>query len=373
MDEMRGHNEGSIYYRSDRRTKVAAVMIGQARHTMSCPHRDHRARDRDCPESQANLAALLALRDAGTLDPRRVRLGPFLQRWVNSLDLAPATIRQHEMIVRVHLAPALGHLTLADLAPSHIETYLARRDLDGQTLRHHRATLRRALTSALRDGIISRNQAALARPPKMGPKERTALDAGQVRRLIEGSRDEPLHALWVVGATCGLRLSEALGLAWSDVDLERSLLHVRYQLARVDGEWQRRRPKTAKSRRTIPLPAVTVETLRAHQERQEADRGDHPTPIDGLVFTTAAGQPIHGTNVLPPLRRTLRRLGLPVVTYHDLRHSTATVLFAAGVPLPVISDILGHSTIRVTADLYRHHVASLSRDAADRMNEAVGG
>jgi integrase len=92
----------------------------------------------------------------------------------------------------------------------------------------------------------------------------------------------------------------------------------------------------------------------------------------GMVFTTTKGQPIHGANLSKVLHAHLDRLGLPRVTCHDLRHSCATVLFSMGVPLPVISDMLGHSTIRVTADLYRHRVPQLSRDAADRMQEAIG-
>jgi integrase len=137
-------------------------------------------------------------------------------------------------------------------------------------------------------------------------------------------------------------------------------IRVHATLHRIDGEWQRRDTKTEKSRRTIPLPAVTVEALRPL-------RRPH-----GLVFTTERGFPIHGSNLPKELHKATDRLGLPRVTIHDLRHSAATVLYAAGTPLPVIADILGHSTIRVTADLYRHRVPELSREAAEAMQRAVG-
>lgn len=388
MDAMRGHDQGTIYFRGDRKAKVAAVRIAGSRHTIMCPHRNHKRNDRDCRESQAALARLIALRDAGTRDPRRVRLGPFLERWLDVLTTAPATRRQHERNVRVHINPVLGHLTLADLDHTYVDRMLdeltnARNGepLDGQTKRHVRATLRVALNEAVRDGTVTRNAAALARPPKMGPKERVALDAGQVRRLIEGSRDDRYHALYVLCATVGLRLSEALGLAWSDVDFDGATLRVRHTLHRThpgdtdhdpEDPWVLRPPKTAKSRRTVPLTPVALAALRTHRERQDEERGNYPRPIDSLVFLTPTGLRIHGSNMSANLRRTLVRLGLPVVTCHDLRHSAATVMFAAGVPLPVIADILGHSTVRVTADLYRHHVEALSRDAADRMQGAVG-
>lgn len=383
MPMMRGHGEGTIVFRPGRTNPklgrlMAVVSAGARRPSAMCPHADHRTRDKDrpCPEVVGLLAHLKAVHAAGTDDPRRLRLGPYLERWVIRVaGLAPATIRQHEMIVRVHLTQApLARRSLHDLRPSDVEGYLARTDLDPQTRRHHRATLRRALADALRDGLVSRNVAALAKPPLLPRRERPVLDLAQVGRLIDSTRGDRLHALWVLGATCGLREAEALGLAWSDVDLETGILHVRYTLhydPHAPDRWQRRPPKTAKSRRTINLPAETVRALRAHELIQADEIGDAPQPIDNLVFTTAEGMPIHGSNILPPLYLALRKAGLPRVTFHDLRHSAATVLYAAGVPLPVISDILGHSTIRVTNDLYRHRVPELSRDAAQRMDAAL--
>lgn len=215
----------------------------------------------------------------------------------------------------------------------------------------------------------------------MKPRERQFLDAGQVRILIEGTREHRLWPLWVLAVSTGLRSAECRGLVWSDIDFAAGSLTVRGTLQRThEGEadheegdpWARRPPKTAKSRRTIQLPAVTLAALQEQRERQTAERGERPAPIDDYVFRTVGGFPVDGSNVLPELYAELERLGLPRVTFHDLRHSAATVLFAAGVPLPVIADILGHSTVRVTADLYRHHIPALSKDAADRMQAAIG-
>lgn len=232
-----------------------------------------------------------------------------------------------------------------------------------------RGTLRRALQDAVRDGLLNRNVAALAEPPPMHKAERTYLTTAQVRHLIEGARDERLWPLWVVIVTTGLRVSEALGLAWSDVGPDS--VTVRHQLARQDGEWVRREPKTRRSRRSVALIPIAVEAMAEQRRRQDEERGEYPQPIDGLVFTTPTGAPIHATNLLPELRRTLAELGLPKVTVHDLRHSAASMMLTAGVPLPVIADVLGHSTMRVTADLYAHVGVELRRDAADRLAEAL--
>ncbi len=362
--EVRGHNEGTLFLRKRDRRWVAMVSMADGR------RRSASAATKS--EGVALLRDLLRQRDASLEDPRRLRLGTFLERWVNSVTgLSHATVRQHEMIVRRHLVPGLGQRLLSQLTPSDVDAYLEDLRLDPQTKRHHRATLRRALGDAYRDGLVIRNVAALSRPPKMQKAERTYLTAPQVRRIIEEARDEPYWPLWVLIATTGLRVSEALGLAWSDVDLTAQTITIRHQLARVNGEWQRTRPKTRKSRRTIPLTAEAMDALREQRARQDLALGDHPRPIEGLVFTTEAGHPIHSTNVLPSWYRTLARLGLPRVTTHDLRHSSASILLAAGVPLPVIADLLGHSTIRVTADLYAHVGQGLRREAADAMHEAL--
>lgn len=364
MPPMRGHGEGSLFQRRrDGRWVASVTMTDGRRRSASAASKT---------EGVALLRDLLRQRDQAVADPRRLRLGPFLTRWIASLtELAPATVRQHEMIVRRHLTPALGHRLLTSLTPSDIDAYLDRLELDPQTKRHHRATLRRALAMAVRDGLLSRNVAALSTPPRMQKAERTYLTTAEARRLIAEGKDERLWPLWVLIVTTGLRVSEALGLAWSDVDLPNATITVRRQLARIDGQWTRTEPKTRRSKRTIPLTPDAVEALTEQRRRQDAERGNNPRPIEALVFTTPTGAPIHSTNILPPWYALLRRLGLPRVTTHDLRHSAASMMLAAGVPLPVIADILGHSTMRVTADLYAHVGVELRREAADRLAEAL--
>ena len=364
MPTMRGHNEGSLFRRGRDGRWVATVTMPDGR------RRSASAASKG--EGVRALGELLRQRDQAVADPRRVRVGSYLQRWIASVTgLAPATMRQHEMIVRVHLVPALGRRLLTQLTPSDVDAYLEALELDPQTRRHHRSTLRRALADAVRDGLVSRNVAALSLPPRMTKAERTYLTADQVRLVIAGARDERWWPLWIVIVTTGLRVSEALGLAWSDVDLTEGTVTVRRQLSRQAGEWVRTQPKTRRSRRTIPLTPEALEAFAEQRRRQDADIAGHPRPIDGLVFTTPAGQPVHSTNVLPAWYATLRRLGLPRVTIHDLRHTSATLMLQAGVPLPVIAEILGHSTMRVTADLYAHVTPMLQRDAADRMHRAL--
>jgi integrase len=369
MRDVRGHNEGSIYPRADGRW-VAAISLGDGRRATR--YAKSRA------EAKVRLAELQRLKESQAVEGSRLTLSQFLVRWLDDVRprLAPATWKKHESICRVHLVPVVGHRRLSELSVHDVTRLVDERGplgvLDAQTRRHVRGTMRRALADALRQGHVTKNVAALAEPPSLPHRERSVLDALQVRALIDGTREDRLHALWVLLATTGLREAEALGLTWDDVDLDGQTASVRRTLQRHDGEWQLRPPKTARSRRTVYLPSLTVEALRSHRRDQQAALMAAGKPGQlGLVFVTERGRPIHGPNLSKVLYAHLDRLGLPRVTVHDLRHSAATVLYAEGVPLEAIADMLGHSTTRVTADLYRHRVERIQRDAADAMQRAI--
>lgn len=366
MTNVRARNEGSLFRRSRDGRWVATVLMPDGR-------RRSRSTESKAQGAKA-LAELIRQRDAAIpADPSLLRLGTYLEKWLDDVKprLAPATWRKHESIIRVHVVPGLGHRRLSELSVTDVRRWLGSGTMDGQTRRHLRATLRRALGDAIRDGLLLRNPAALAEPAPLDKAERRILSAEDVRLVTYEARDELYWPLWVVIANTGLRVSEALGLAWSDVDLQRREVRVRVQLARQDGTWVRRPLKTRKSKRTVPLTEDAIEALRVQRERQIV--AQDVRPIDGLVFTTPTGYPVHSSNILPDWYRTLSRLGLPKVTTHDLRHSAATIMFRQGVPIEAIADLLGHSTTRVTADLYRHRVPEVQRSAIDLLAKAIRG
>jgi integrase len=316
MTTVRGHNEGTLFYRTrDSRWAAKVSMPDGSRPSASHP---------DKAEAKRLLAELIRLRDVGARPAdHKMTVGQFLRRWLDGVKdgLAPATFRKHESIVRVHLEPVLGHVHLSDLRVDDIRGYLrgaVERGLDPQTSRHHRATLRRALADALRDGLVSRNVAALAESPKMPSRERPILTGPQARRLIAETSDDPMHALYVLVLTTGMREAEMLGLAWADVDLDAPSVQVINTLHRGPKGWELHDPKTAKSRRTIPLTPVAVAALRRHRIRQrEYQAKAGALGRDGLVFTSPTGRPLHGSNLLPAWYAQLERLGLPRVTIHD--------------------------------------------------------
>ncbi len=168
----------------------------------------------------------------------------------------------------------------------------------------------------------------------------------------------------------GLRLGESLGLRWSDINFEDGSLSVRIALQRVDGTLQLVEPKSASSRRTIALPQIALEALRAHRTRQLEERllAGEQWRESGLVFTTSDGKPLDARNVFRGFQRLLIRTGLPHLRLHDLRHACATLLIAQGVRPRVVMEILGHSQISLTMNTYGHVTHALQRDAAARVD-----
>jgi integrase len=191
--------------------------------------------------------------------------------------------------------------------------------------------------------------------------------------FLAAAEGDRLEALYRVALALGLRLGEALGLKWEYVDLDAGTLRVRYALQRIDGTLQLKEPKTEHSRRTLSLPASLVAALRAHRDRQAFERAAVGSEWreSGLVFTNTLGGPLEPSNVLKAFKRILVRAGLPEQRFHDLRHAAASLLLAQGVPVRVVMDILGHTQMATTMDLYSHVMPAAHKDAADLMERIL--
>jgi integrase len=307
--------------------------------------------------------------------------GEYLARWVGSVRarIRAATHREYSRHVQAYWTPAIGRIPLTKLTPAHVEKVLAElleRGLSPVTVRSARTTLRRALHDAQRDGLVTRNVAGLSRPPRLEHREMRSLSSSEVARLTTSTADDPFGPLWAVAVGTGLRLGEVLGLAWDDVDLAARKLTVRRALSRgYGGGYELAEPKTARSRRTVMLPAIAAEALRRQKARQAEARlaaGNAWQDRAGLVFTDAIGRPLQPRTVGKTWRTTADRLGLDV-RLHDLRHTAASLMLGAGVPLKVVSEALGHSSIAITADVYAHVTPDLRREAADAIDRALDG
>lgn len=313
--------------------------------------------------------------------PDGTTTGAFLTRWVETMrpEVRAATHREYARHVRQYWIPIVGSIELTKLSLGDVRAGMAAleaRPLSRQTVRSARVTLRRALGDAQRDGLITRNVAALARPPSVERHEMRALTRDEVSRLMAATADDQHGPVFALAVGSGLRLGELLALSWDDVDLTERKMTVRRTLARTyDGGYDFAEPKTKRSRRTVMLPALAVDALKRQKARQAALRlaaGTAWQDRRNLVFTDAVGRPVAPGHVSKAFRLAADRLGLPV-RFHDLRHTAATLLLSAGVPLKVVSETLGHASIVVTADVYAHVTPELKREAADAMDRALGG
>ena len=389
MARRRGHGEGSISERPDGRWQVQ-IDLGRG---VDGRRRRKFAYARTQSEAVRQLKKLAGRAvDGHLLTTSTPTVASFLDEWfqTNRDTWRPSTRRSYRGAIDLYLAPAFGPIRLEQLTPQAVQRWLVQHKTDHGarrriTLAH--AALRSALSEAQRLQLVSINAAMLVKVPKPTARPIAPLSVDQAVAFLKVAGEHRLGALFGVALACGLRLGEATGLTWGDVDLETGELRVRQQLQAVGKRLVLQELKTEKSRRTLGLPQVCVDALRQHRTRQLEERlkaGDRWVE-SGLVFTTyrtykegrgrsmKVGAGLHPRNVTRVLHRLLKAAKLPAVRFHDLRHSAASLLIAEGVELVEVSMLLGHSELRVTADLYAHLVKQTAAKAARRMDALLGG
>lgn len=269
-------------------------------------------------------------------------------------------------------------LPLADVKPRHIDALILRlRDKKGlseSTVRNIYTVLRSILDGAKRDKLIAENPAELVSRPSVSKHEARHLTAVEVKAILDAASSSRYKSALSLIAGSGLRRGEALGLSWVNVDLDKSVLRVTRTLGRVNGELLLTAPKTDNSRRDVVLTPPMVALLRKHRATQSAERLRAGSQWNdcGLVFTTELGAPVDPRNLLRVFTVAAGKAGHDGVKLHALRHSAATSMLDAGVPLHVVSRILGHSSVSITGDIYGHVIDSTQRSAMNTLSAALG-
>jgi integrase len=324
------------------------------------------------------LNAALDAHDKGLpLPGERLTLGTYLADWLEQAakpKLKPSTYRSYEELIRLHVAPALGKHPLVRLTPQHVQRFQNDKIAAGHSPRRLQMTrdvLRAALNRAVKWQLLNRNVVLLVDPPRAPVAEMKPLSPDDAARFLAGAREHPYEFLFALLLTTGLRLGEALALRWkADVDLEGArALSVRHTLEWLPRQpWRLAEPKAASARRRVPLIAPSITALRAQRARQlEERRVALVWQANDLVFTNEIGEPIRQRTVHKAFKNLLLAAGLPSSHRpHDLRHSMATYLVAAGVHERVVMEILGHSTLAMT-QRYSHVLGPMLTDAADRL------
>jgi integrase len=340
----RGRGEGGIYQRADGKW-CAAVDLGW----QDGKRRRKVIYGRTRREVAEKLTALLPQASAGTIPGGRA---PTVEGWLASWleaqaqRVAPSTLTTYRNLAAYYVIPAVGPKRLDKMTPADLTAMTSGLLKAGKSARTAQAAhklLSQALKAAVRQGVLASNPAERVDAPAPRRKALQTVTAPEARKLLAAAQEAPHGTLWTLALTSGLRQGEILALRWADVDLEAGVVHVRAG-------------KTARSRRTVPLTQAALDAL--------APAG---APAE-LVFASGAGTPINPRNLL----RAWHEFSLAVLgrrtPFHSLRHSAATLMLSQGVPLRTISDMLGHSSISITSDVYVETLDALKADAARRMD-----
>ncbi len=317
-------------------------------------------------DAQDALRAALALIDAseGKASPALL-LKDYLDEWLSSLNNKPRTVETYQYTCEI-IKKYIGDVTLGDLTHVQIEAMYHSLETQGKAAssvhRVHRV-LRAALNRAVRRGIITTSPMRRVDAPKGGSERRHTLSVEQVFTLLDWLKDR--HPISYVGvylaAYTGLRRGEICGLTWGDCDLDAAVVRVVQARQRrpKQGTDIVDKPKTVGSVRSVPLAPDLVTILREWR--------DEHAKVSDYVLVNAAGEPIDPATLARDMRKAVKALSLPPVSFHDLRHTHATLLLQGGTPLKVVAERLGHTSIRMTADTYSHVTQNMQQEATERI------
>lgn len=316
----------------------------------------------------------------------------FSKTWLETslkLTAKPRGYESFDNAMRKHVIPAIGGIKLIELSPGHLQKLIADKIAAGYhalTVRYLVSVIRSMLTKAVKLGLLSRNVATsmYLDLPRIQRREVMVLNPEQARTFLNVAAGQRYECIFTMAIALGMRRGELVGLRWSDLDLDAGILKISQTLQRLrtgSDEYHRKTAmtptdcKTPKSRRSIALPAFVVKSLRAQRAKQAEQRLRAVRWWDqtDLVFTGKFGKPVEEQALHTDYKKLLEKAGLPTsMRFHDLRHCAASLLLAKGVHPRMVMELLGHSNIAITMNIYSHVLESSKRDVADAMALVLG-
>jgi integrase len=325
------------------------------------------------------------------VEPSKETVEEFGAAWLEAIkppagNLRLGTWQGYRTMWNAYVLPALADVRVQELTAEELDLFFRKLlengrvkgggSLSPDTVRHVRVVLGKALTYGVRKGKLLKNVVALTEPVEQEKPTHKVWTPDELRRFLEFIAGDRLFALWHLESVTGLRRSELTGLSWPAVDLDKGRISIRATMA-YEGPYSVRLIELTKrdsSRRQIAIDPQTVAILRSWKKRQAEERlawGEAWSNHNNLVFTREDGSPIHPELVSDWFDALGRKAGLPRITFHELRHTYATLSLQAGIPVKVVSQRLGHSSIKVTFDLYAHVIPSDDEGAAATFTSKV--
>lgn len=296
----------------------------------------------------------------------------YLADWLQHIKehVRPSTWRSYDLNTRLHIVPRIGKKRLTALTVRDLRVMIDRMKVDGvggRTIQYVHATIRAALEHAYREELVSRNVAKLVRVEKPRPTPKEPLSVAEARKLLSATKGDDDHAMWTVMLMLGLRRSEICGLRWDNVDLDGRTLSVTQSVQRVEGKLTELPTKTRRSTRTVPLPAGAHRALVEHRARRQAKDG----PDQVYVFGTKVGTALEPRNLTRRWTKLCKDVGIRPVPLHTLRHTCVSLLLAQGVNPRTVMEIVGHSALEMTMNVYGHVNLDTQRRALDDLDRAL--
>jgi len=324
--------------------------------------------------------------------PVRQRLGEYLKKdWLPAIRVTveASTWASYERYLRLHVIARIGGMRLEAVDAATLNRLYAdlldNGRLDGKpgglsvrSVRYVHTIVGRALRDAVRWGRLVRNPAEAATPPRAAqtrsraPEMRT-WDAETLAQFLDAEQPSRYQIAFLFLATTGCRRGEALGLRWSDVDLDGGRASLRHTIGAINHRiYEKSTPKSHRAR-VIDLDVDTVAALRPWRTRQAEERLFLGPAYDdrGLVFCHPDGRPYHPDRFSREFDRRITRHGVPRIRLHDLRHTWATLALQAGVDVKIVSERLGHASATITWDIYQHVTPAMQSDAAERVARLI--
>lgn len=378
-----GKNEGCIIHRSDGRWQ-GSVTVG--RNPNGTQRRQYvYGKTRKEVAEKLNKITYAIMTNTFIDKYNNPTLDVWLDVWLNQYkknNLKQTTFDQYECLIRVHLKPNLGQIRLIDLKPEHLQKLYNKLFEDGlsaRTIKLINTILHAALKKALKSGMIYRNVCEAVELPKGAKREQRVLTYEEQQLLLDELKKDRWGNAYIFALFTGLRRGEVLALTWDDVDIKNGLVSVSKTLNRVKTHSDKGQkthlvvsePKTENSRRVIPVVDSIIKLLKEQKKlvENEMDNAGKLYEDNNLVFPTESGTYIDPGNYNRKFYKIIKACGLPKANPHSLRHSFATRALEAGIDLRTTQELLGHSSIDITANLYTHVLAQHSKNQIQKLNE----
>ena len=332
-------------------------------------------------DAEKRLSEILHQMDTGSYKvPGKSTVAEYLTQWLDDYvqtNLSPRGFERYSGIIKKYFIPEFGNIPLVKLKPEHLQKHYSRliaAGLSVNTARYHHAVIHKALQVALKWHLVSYNVADAINPGRVNHEDMQTWTESELNQFLETAKDSQYYALFYTALFTGMRRSELLALRWQDVDFIFSQIYVNRGLHHLkDGSFIFTQPKSARSRRTIALPASAALVLQNYHIKRQLDAklcGISFKDTD-LVFSTIDGKPLRPNTITRAWQTTAIKAGVKVIRLHDARHTHATLMLKQGIHPKIVQERLGHASIQMTLDTYSHVSPGLQEAAAESFDKAV--